>query len=178
MNGASNAIKKYYGKYAGTVTLVNPAEPWRLQLSVPDVSGYIPTTWAEPCLSLTGAPGLPAAAYFVPPVGAGVWVEFEHGDPNRPIWVGGRIGSRGDVPTMAQAAPPAMPPVILQSMTQNKVILSSIPGDGVTLETIQGPVGPSIKITVAGIIISDGKGAMISLTGGVVTINQGALIIK
>jgi Type VI secretion system/phage-baseplate injector OB domain len=178
MNEVNVAVKKYYGKYAGTVTAFNPTEPWRLQLSVPDVLAYVPTTWAEPCLPLTGAPGLPATAYFVPPVGAGVWVEFEHGDSNRPIWVGGRIGSRGDIPTLAQAASSATPPVILQSMTQNKVILSSVPGDGITLETIQGPAGPSIKITVAGITISDGKGAMISLAGGAVTINQGALVIK
>jgi hypothetical protein len=33
-------------------------------------------------------------------------------------------------------------------------------------------------VTAAGIIISDGKGAMITLAGGVVTINQGALVIK
>jgi Type VI secretion system/phage-baseplate injector OB domain len=166
MNGTSNGIKQYYGKYAGTVTAVNPSEPWRLQLSVPDVLAYLPSTWAEPCLSLAGAPGSPAIAYFVPPVGAGVWVEFENGEPNRPIWVGGRICSSADVPKMAMLAAPITPPVILQSMTQNKIILSSMPGDCITLETIKGPLGPSIKITEAGIFISDGKKATISLSIG------------
>jgi hypothetical protein len=78
---------------------------------------------------------------------------------------------------MAMAAPPGAPPIILQSITQNKIIISSVPGDGITLETALGPTGPSLKITAAGIIISDGKGAMITLTGGIVTINQGALVI-
>jgi hypothetical protein len=174
-----NNTRKYYGKYAATVVQnVDLEKRGRLQLLIPDVLAYVPSTWAEPCLPLTGAPGLPAATYFVPPIGAGVWVEFEHGDPNRPIWVGCRIGSTADVPTMALAAPPLTPPIVIQSMTQNKIILSSVPGDGITLETALGPVGPSIKITAAGIIISDGKGAMITLTGGIVTINQGALVIK
>jgi len=177
MNTTNGTKQKYYGKYAGTVVQnIDPKQQGRLQLLIPDVLAYVPSTWAEACLPLTGAPGLTAATYFVPPMGAGVWVEFEYGDSNRPIWVGCRISSRGDVPAMALATPPATPPIILQSITQNKVILSSVPGDGITLETARGPTGPSIKITAVGIIISDGQ-AMITLMGGVVTINKGALVI-
>jgi hypothetical protein len=36
---------------------------------------------------------------------------------------------------------------------------------------------PSITISQAGIIISDGKGGMISVTEGTVTVNLGALIV-
>ncbi|BAZ37716.1 Rhs element Vgr protein [Calothrix sp. NIES-4101] len=171
--------KKYYGKYAGTVLQnVDPEQRGRLQLTIPDAIGFIPSTWAEPCLPLAGTIGLAMGTYFIPPIGAGVWVEFEHGDLNRPIWVGCRYGSTADVPAIALAAPPATPPIVLQSMTQNKAIFSSVPGDGITLETGLGPAGPSIKITPVGIIISDGKGAMITLSAGIVTINQGALVIK
>lgn len=170
---------KYYGKYAGTVLQnVDPEQRGRLQLTIPDVIGFIPSTWAEPCVPLAGTIGLAMGTYFIPPIGAGVWVEFEHGDLNRPIWVGCRYGSTADVPAIALAAPPMTPPIVVQSMTQNKVILSNVPGDGITLETVNGPAGPSIKITPVGIIISDGSGAMITLSGGVVTINQGALVIK
>jgi uncharacterized protein involved in type VI secretion and phage assembly len=170
---------KYYGKYAATVVLnENKQLPGHLQLSIPDVLAYVPSTWAKPCMPLAGATGLAMGTYFVPPIGAGVWVEFEQGDPNRPVWVGCRLNSAADVPAIALAAPPATPPIVLQSMTQNKIVISSVPGDGITLETAQGAAGPSIKITAAGIIISDGKGATISLTGGTVTINQGALVIK
>ena len=96
---------------------------------------------------------------------------------DRPVWIGCRLGSAADVPPVALAAPPATPPILLQSITQDKVILSNV-GEGITLETVAGQAGPSIKVTPVGVIISDGTGATISLTGGVVTVNQGALIVK
>ena len=59
---------------------------------VPDVLGLVPSTWAEPCVPLAGPTGPPMGVYLVPPIGAGVWVEFEHGDPDYPIWVGLPLG--------------------------------------------------------------------------------------
>jgi hypothetical protein len=80
---------------------------------------------------------------------------------------------------MALAAPPALPPLLLQSITQDKLIISNVPGEGITLETSRGPAGPSIKMTaLGGIIISDGEGGIITMSKGVVTINGGALVIK
>ena len=178
MNAVRETQHKYYGKYAATVTAINPTQPWRLQLQVSDVSAYIPSTWAEPCLPLTGAPGLAAASYFIPPLGAGVWVEFEHGDPGRPIWVGCRISSRADVPTAAMAAPPATPPVILQSITQNKLILSSLPGEGITLETAVGQAGPQIVLSATSIKLSFGPASSIEVTPVAVKINGTALVVK
>ncbi len=178
MNATVNT-KKLYGKYAGTVVQnIDPEQRGRLLVTIPDAIGFIPSSWAEPCVPLAGTIGFAMGTYFIPPIGAGVWVEFEHGDLNRPIWVGCRYASTADVPAIALAAPPATPPIVLQSITQNKVVLSNVPGDGITLETGLGAAGPSIKITPVGIIISDGSGAMITLSAGVVTINQGALVIK
>jgi len=178
MNTALKTQRKYYGKYAATVTAINPTQPWRLQLQVADVLGYIPSTWAEPCLPLTGAPGLTAASYFIPPMGAGVWVEFEQGDPSRPIWVGCRISSSADVPTSAISAPPATPPVILQSITQNKLILSSLPGEGITIETVAGPLGPQIVLNATGIKLSFGPASSIEVTPVAVKINGTALVVS
>ena len=45
--------------------------------------------WALPCAPYTGPN---AGLHLIPPVRAGVWIEFEAGDPSRPIWVGGWWG--------------------------------------------------------------------------------------
>jgi uncharacterized protein involved in type VI secretion and phage assembly len=44
-----------------------------------------PSVWAEPCFPYGGDF---VGFNFIPPVGALVWVEFEAGDLNYPIWVG------------------------------------------------------------------------------------------
>jgi len=69
---------KYWGKYRGTVlNNVDPMQIGRLLVQVPDVGGPIPSTWAMPCLPMTGKQ---SGVWVLPQVGAGVWVEFEHGD--------------------------------------------------------------------------------------------------
>ena len=61
---------------------------------MPEVLGLSETTWATPC---TPYPGVGEGWFVIPAVGAGVWIEFEAGDPSRPIWTGGWFGP-GDVP--------------------------------------------------------------------------------
>jgi hypothetical protein len=74
---------KFWGKYRSTVLQnIDPERRGRLQLTVPDMLRSIPSTWAEPCVPLAGPTGPPIGVYMVPPIGAGVWVEFEQGDPN------------------------------------------------------------------------------------------------
>jgi len=174
------ATQRFDGVYAATVfNNVDPEQRGRLLLKIPDVLGNVPSTWAQPCLPLSGPTGPTMGAYFVPLPETGVWVMFQHGDVNRPVWIGCRIGSTADVPPMALAAPPTLPPLLLQSITQDKLIISNAPGEGITLETSRGPAGPSIKMTaLGGIIISDGEGGIITIFKGVVTINGGALVIK
>jgi len=95
--------KKYYGKYRGTViSNVDPMAMGRITVMVSDVSSLLPTTWAMPCLPGTG---LQQGVYALPLPGSGVWIEFEQGDPDFPIWVGGYWGP-GEVPTSALLAPP------------------------------------------------------------------------
>ena len=81
----------YWGKYRGTViNNIDPLFEGRLLCEVPDVFSFVPSTWAVPCVPLAGPTGPPMGVHLVPPIGAGVWVEFEHGDPDFPIWVGCR----------------------------------------------------------------------------------------
>lgn len=74
---------RYYGKYAATVSAVDdPERLGRVEVKVPAL--FTEPVWARPCL--------PYGCYFIPPVGAQVWVEFEAGDLERPIWSGTWLG--------------------------------------------------------------------------------------
>lgn len=167
----------YFGKYRGTVlNNIDPEQRGRLTLTIPDVLGAIPSTWAEPCVPLAGPSGPPMGVYLVPPIGAGVWVEFEHGDPNYPIWAGCRWGAQSDVPPLASAGIPVSPNIVLQTAGQNTLVISDLPGPtgGIMLKS---PTGASIIVNDTGIYIQNGKGASLIMTGPSVTINNGALLI-
>jgi Type VI secretion system/phage-baseplate injector OB domain len=180
--------KKYWGKFQGTVLQnVDPMKRGRLQLSVPEVHSLLPTTWAEPCVPLAGPTGPAMGVYMVPPIGAGVWVEFEHGDPNKPIWVGCRWGSTADVPLAALAGNPADPSIVIQSLLQQAIVISDMPPSvppplmppvpttgGVILRSTSGAY---IVVNDAGIFISNGKGASIEMIGTSVMINKVALVV-
>lgn len=176
MSETSNA-QKYYGKYRGTVVNnIDLMKLGRLLVQVPDVLGVVPSSWAVPCVPLAGPTGPPMGVYMVPPIGAGVWVEFEQGDPNFPIWTGCRWGLPTDVPPLALAGNPASPSIVLQTTLQNSVVISDMPGPagGIMLKSTTGAM---IMVNDVGITISNGKGATIVMTGPTVTINNGAMVI-
>jgi len=174
-----NGSQTYYGKYRGTVVNnVDPMQRGRLLVQVPDVLGLVPSSWAEPCVPLAGPTGPPMGVYMVPPIGAGVWVEFEQGDPDYPIWVGCRWGAKSDVPKMALAGNPADPNIVIQSLLQHMVMVSDMPPSPATGGIIlKSTTGAMIVVNDSGIYISNGKGATITLVGPSVTINNGALVV-
>jgi hypothetical protein len=168
---------KFYGKYRGTViNNVDPDMTGRLLVEVPDVLSLAPASWAVPCVPLAGPTGPSMGVYLVPPIGAGVWVEFEQGDPDHPIWVGCRWGQAGDVPTLAQAGLPVSPSIVLQTMMQNSLIISDVPGPtgGIMLKCNSGAM---ILVNNVGITITNGQGATIMMTGPSITMNEGALMV-
>jgi len=165
--------KKYYGKFRATVlNNVDPMKMGRIQAMVPDVSNYVPTSWAMPCLPVAG---VQAGIFTVPPIGAGVWIEFEQGDPDHPIWVGGYF-SAADVPALAQTVQPPLMGITLQTTAQNTIMVSDLPGPtgGIMLKST---TGATIIVNDTGIYIQNGKGASIIMTGPTVTINNGALVV-
>jgi uncharacterized protein involved in type VI secretion and phage assembly len=170
-------VRSFYGKYRGTVlNNVDPMLRGRLLVEVPDVTGLPPSSWAEACVPLAGPTGPPMGTWFVPVVGAGVWVEFEAGDPSRPIWSGCRWGSAGDPPTLARAGLPVSPSIVLQTAGQNAVAISDLPGPtgGIMLKSA---TGATLIVNDTGIYIQNGKGAMLTMLGPTVTINNGALTV-
>lgn len=173
----SNSSQNFLGKYRATVlNNVDPETRGRLMLTIPDVLGVVPSTWAEPCTPLAGPTGPPMGVYMVPPIGAGVWVEFEQGDPNYPIWVGCRWGGPSDIPPLAHAGLPISPNIVMQTAGQNSFVISDLPGPTGGL-MLKSATGASIIVNDTGIYIQNGKGASLIMTGPTVTINNGALVV-
>jgi len=170
-NGGASS---YYGKYRATViNNIDPMMLGRIQVIVPDVSTFIPSSWAMPCVPIAGKQ---MGTFMVPQVGSGVWVEFEQGDPDYPIWVGGFWGIAAEVPALALAGPPGDPNILIQSTLQNTIMISDLPGPtgGIMLKST---TGASIIVNDTGIYIQNGKGASIIMVGPSVNINTGALTV-
>jgi hypothetical protein len=75
--------KQYFGKYRGLV--LDNVDPLQLGRILAQVGALpISTNWAMPCLPYIDTPGVLA----LPPVGTGVWIEFEEGNLDYPIWSG------------------------------------------------------------------------------------------
>lgn len=166
--------EKHYGKYRGMViNNIDPEQRGRLLVQVPDILGLGTSSWAMPCVPMAGPQ---MGTYFVPLIGSGVWVEFEGGNPDYPIWTGGFWGSAAEVPTLAFAGIPASPNIVLQTTGQNSLVVSDLPGPtgGIMLKS---PTGASIIVNDTGIYIQNGKGASIVMAGPAVTINNGAFVV-
>jgi hypothetical protein len=161
----------FYGKYRGTViNNLDPLTKGRIQATVSDVTGFVPSTWAMPCVPVAG---LNMGMFTVPPVGAGVWIEFERGDPDYPIWVGGFWGCAAETPVLAHAVPPGLAGITLQTSLGNGLVVSDGPSGGILISTATGAM---ISVSAAGILISNGV-ASIALVGATTDINKTALTI-
>jgi len=166
--------QRYFGKYRGTVfNNVDPMQMGRIMAIVPDVSSVAPSSWAMPCVPVAG---IQMGEFTVPIIGSGVWIEFEQGNPDYPIWSGCFWGSAAEVPAAARLVPPGLPGITLQTPLQNSIQVSDVPGPtgGIVLRS---GTGATIIVNDTGIYIQNGKGASIIMTGPTVTVNQGALVI-
>ena len=157
--------QSYYGKYRGKVeNNIDPLQLGRVQVSCPAILGDGQMSWAMPSSPYAGSG---VGFFMIPPVGANVWVEFEGGDPDYPIW-GGCFWGTGEVP-----ATPALAEMKVIKTSTATITLNDLPGaGGITIETT---LGMKISITAAGIEITDGQGASVKLTGPQTSINSGAL---
>ena len=181
--------EKFFGKYRGLVlNNIDPMQLNRLQVQVPDVAGLLPVTWAMPCVPVAG---LQNGMVALPMIGSGVWIEFEQGDPDYPIWVGCFWGSAAEVPVLSRATPPGVQAMTLQTPLQNGLTISDLPGPTAALGVpdkaykpgptggimLKSAAGATLIVNDTGIYIQNGKGASIVMTGPTVTVNAGALTI-
>ncbi|HEY4389657.1 MAG TPA: phage baseplate assembly protein V [Ktedonobacteraceae bacterium] len=130
--------QRFYGKYRGKVLdNIDPLFLGRIIAIVPAVSDF-PLTWAMPCSPYAGEQ---VGFYAIPPIDANVWIEFEAGDPNKPIWVG-CFWEEGQVPLLTP--PPGTTILKTECIT---ITLRDIPeGGGITL--LVEPPAVSTPITI------------------------------
>jgi uncharacterized protein involved in type VI secretion and phage assembly len=77
--------RRYFGKYRGVVkSTEDPSKLGRIQVTL-DAFPSATSSWCMPCVPYAGKN---VGWFVIPEVGAHVWVEFEGGDLNMPIWVG------------------------------------------------------------------------------------------
>lgn len=159
MNG-----RKFWGKYRGRVSdNADPLMQGRVRAKVTEVFGENESGWALPSVPYAGKG---VGFFFIPPKDAWVWMEFEHGDPENPIWTGCFWAS-----TEAPALP-AVPDMKVLKTDTATITINELPGvGGVTIETKSGL---KIVMNTMGIEISNGI-ANVKLTGPTVSVNSGAL---
>jgi hypothetical protein len=158
---------RYLGKFRGRVVdNEDPLRIGRITAEVPDVLGDEPSTWALPCLPFTGHE---AGQYVVPEVGAGVWIEFEQGDPSFPVWAGCWYGHADELPPEARAELPGHRPTVIRTPGGHRLLMSDVPGGTGIL--LKAPGGAYVQIDERGVFINNGHGASIALVGDTVDIN-------
>ena len=107
---ADRLATRYYGKYRGVVTDIDdPDTRCRIKAKVPAVLHEAESYWAMPVLPFAGDGH---GFVMLPKVGAGVWIEFEAGDPDYPIlagcfWGAGEVPASPAVPSTCTVAPGA-----------------------------------------------------------------------
>ena len=162
-------MDKYYGKYRGQVIDNNdPMQLGRIKVNVPPVLGEGRMSWAMPCVPY-GGPGV--GIFAIPPVGANVWVEFEGGDTDHPIW-SGCFWVRGEVP----ATPPVEDLKVLKTGSAT-ITLDDTQGSGELRIEIGPPAVPyPLRLTMNsdGIELGDGQ-QTVRLLSTDVHINEGTL---
>ena len=150
-------MKQFFGKHRGSVVSnIDPLNLGRLQVSVPDVLGDV-FSWAMPCVPYAG-PTL--GLVVIPPMGASIWVEFEGGNPDKPIWTGCFWG------------PGQFPVEALPNVHVLKTPAVTITIDPTGFSVTHGTA--ALTVSATGIAIANGT-AEISVLTPTVSINQGAL---
>ena len=154
----------FYGKFRGVVSdNRDPLMLGRIRAKVQDVFGENESGWALPALPYAGSG---VGLFLVPPTDASVWIEFEHGDPDYPVW-SGCFWAQGELP-----ATPAVAEMKVLKTDHATITLNDLPGvGGITIETDDGK-----KITMNALMIEITNGTWsIKLTPASVSINDGAL---
>ena len=111
-----------------------------MQVIVPAIFGADLQVWARPCF--------PYGHFFVPPVGAKVWVEFEAGDPQYPIWTGAWYPA-ADTPEESRVTPP-----------DNRVIQTAS-GHTIELDDTSGSPRITIRHKDNSFLAIDDKGSVV-----------------
>jgi hypothetical protein len=162
-------MTQFFGKYRGKVeNNIDPMGQARLQVSCPAVLGDGRLAWAMPSVPYAG----PSVGFVaIPPMEANVWVEFEAGNSDQPIW----SGCFWDLGGVTALSP--LPATKIWKTDAITITVNDLPGaGGVTIEVNPPAVATPLKMTFdsSGITLANGANK-VALTLASVSINDGAL---
>jgi uncharacterized protein involved in type VI secretion and phage assembly len=152
----------YYGKYRGIVTDVDdPNNMCRIRAKVPAVLGDHPCAWAIPASPFAGDGH---GFVMLPEAGSGVWIEFEAGRLDNPIWSGGwwASGQRPD--------PQGTGVRVVVSKQGHKIVLD----DDANEVVVTHGGGPEIKMTADEVTITVGS-CNIKVGADEISLNNGLI---
>jgi uncharacterized protein involved in type VI secretion and phage assembly len=173
----------FFGKYRGLVVdNADPQQLGRLKLRVPSLLGdQVVTGWATPCVPYGGADN--QGFLMIPDVDAGVWVEFEEGDLEFPIWVGtywSRPSGTTELPRpngddAAEAGEAQDPPTrkILKTAKGHTIQLEDKDGEEAII-IVEGANKHFILLNGDGITIQDAAGNSLVMSASAVTLTAKA----
>lgn len=170
---------KVFGKYAGTVVDTNdPNQMGRVKVRAPTVLAE-QEVWAMPCVPYAGDG---VGFYFIPPVGAGVWVEFEGGDVSRAIWAG-CYWSQGQLPPDASSAEIKLIRTAKAQLriddSSGETVLKNDNDVSTTWDTmVTTEVSPSTLTVSADGVVTDSAPGKVDVGAAGVTINNGAFKVS
>ncbi len=153
---AATGAPRFWGKYRGSVVdTSDPLVSGRLLCTVEALPG-MELNWAMPCVPYAG---IEQGFFALPPEGSDVWVEFEGGDPDKPIWSGGFWGAAEE--PLVPEIDPELPELV--NVWRSKfctLLFNDIPAEGgVTLSAIDPvvPVPVTMKMNELGFSITCGE---------------------
>lgn len=160
-------MTKYFGKYRGTV-VENDDTPLRRGKLKVRVESLLDdnAVWAMPCVPYAGNQ---LGWYFLPPPMTSVWIEFEGGDLNRPIWTG-CYWEDGELPEAITA------PTTLMLKTANVTLtINDAEDGGLTLSVLKDDKVVTIAASGTGLTCTVGNAAapQVSLGAETVTLKVG-----
>lgn len=151
----------FAGVYDASVVAVDDTtHRGRIQVAVPavfDGTGPDAAVWARPCFAW--------GHFYVPEVGAHVWVAFENGDPSSPVWLGTWYPS-GQVPAEARVSPPKVRAI--RTAAGHRLTLDDTAGSEKL--TLAHSSGAKLEIT--------GTDLKIEAPGKTITVSGAAIVLR
>jgi uncharacterized protein involved in type VI secretion and phage assembly len=145
----------YYGKYRGIVR-GNDEGRGRIRVEMPEFEGEI--------VALPSVPyaGDGVGLFLVPPENASVWVEFEAGNPEKPIWSGCFWEESDSLPADNES-----PDLKVLKTDKGTITIDDSGSGSLTIETL---ADVKVEMTSSGIVITSKTGTSIEITNGQATI--------
>lgn len=162
-----NGEGRFYGKFRGVVSdNGDPSNLGRIRARVVDVFGEEESGWAMPSVPYAGSQ---VGLFLIPPTNASVWIEFEHGNPDYPIWTG-CFWAENEVPV----SPASADKKVLKTGAGTITLDDTQGSNSITIETTNSL---KIKMDQQGIEISNGSQKIMISTSSV-SVNDGALEVS